>query len=279
MLHEILLSLSGHPSPLLRSAQAADAHAASVGGDSATTTTSTTLNLLSPPERELLAGIAHLSDLHVKLRSFGAQIAAGHPSTICRAVATAVQNTHLAAFQRKVLEVEEGILKKDAGLVGAYNIVPLTAIVGEFDGWTRRMEWLWDMTGFMLQRDKDDNGVETFCTGAVIINRLRGELQTGYLDIEETARSLVKVAETAWVKQVSAWILYGRLPGFGAEDFFIQKAEDTDEVRTVLPGLWCTVANYSVGIHLCFKSTTIFRHRTNGCIDAIHRTCSEPYQG
>lgn len=223
MLHEILLSLSGHPSPLLRTAQAVRPNAPPAEG-------SPGIHLLSPPERELLAGVAHLSDLHVKLRSFGAQIAASHPSTICRAVATAIQNIHLAAFQRKVLEVEEGILKKDAGLVGAYNIVPLTAVVGEFDEWTRRMVWLWDTTEFMLEREHAEDGNEIFCTGAAIINRLRGELQTGYLDIEETARSLVRVAETAWVKQVSAWILYGRLPGFGADDFCVQKLVNADQV-------------------------------------------------
>lgn len=170
----------------------------------------------------------------MKLRSFGAQIAASHPSTICRAVATAVQNIHLAAFQRKVLQVEEGILKKDAGLVGAYNIVPLTAVVGEFGEWTRRMEWLWDMTEFMLKKERAEDGTELFCTGAAIANRLRSELQTGYLDIEETARSLLRVAETAWVKQVSAWILYGRLPGFGADDFFVQHSLDADEVRACI---------------------------------------------
>lgn len=223
MLHEILLSLSGHPSPLLRSAQAAGPHGNAIAGSP----------LITPPERELLAAVAHLSDLHVKLLSFGAQVAASHPSTICRAVATAIEGTHLAAFQQKVLEVEEGVLRKDAGLVGAYNIVPLTAVVGEFGTWTRRMEWLWEVMEFMLKRDKGENGREIFCTGAAVINRLRGELQTGYQDIEETARSLAQVAETAWVKQVSAWILYGRLPGFGANDFFVQKTADADEVRSM----------------------------------------------
>lgn len=224
MLHEILLSLSGHPSPLLRTAQASDPDAPAS-------------TLISPPERELLRSVAHLSELHVKLLSFGAQIAASHRSMICRAVATAVSSLHLAAFQRKVLEVEDTILRKDAGLVGAYNIVPLTAVVGEFSGWTRRLEWLWETVQFMLVKETRPDGTETFCTGAAIINRLRGELQTGYADIEETARSLVKVAETAWVKQVSAWILYGRLPGFGAEDFFIQQPADGEEDFISVPDL------------------------------------------
>lgn len=281
MLHEILLSLSGHPSPLLRTAQAARAHEghAPPAQGSSSSSSGSTLHLLSPPERELLAGIAHLSDLHVKLRSFGAQIAAAHPSTICRAVATAVANIHLAAFQRKVLAVEEGILKKDAGLVGAYNIVPLTAVVGEFDEWTRRMEWLWDITEFMLKRERADEGGEVFCTGAAIINRLCGELQTGYLDIEETARSLVRVAETAWVKQVSAWILYGRLPGFGADDFCVQRSIDADEVSVDVHIIRSLEANCGVGVHTGPRPAAVLRYRTDRRFYAVHRTFSQPYQG
>lgn len=211
MLHEILLALSGHPSPLLRT-EASDPDALPSPA-------------ISPPERELLATVAHLSGLHVKLQSYTAPIAAEHPSTICRAVATAVQSVHLAAFQRKVLEVEETILRKDSSLVGAYNIVPLTAVVGEFSEWTRRMEWLWEIVQFMLRKQQGQT-----CRGAQLIDRLRSELQSGYVDIERTAMSLVSVAETAWLKQVSAWILYGRLPTFGGEDFFVHKAESGDHV-------------------------------------------------
>lgn len=210
MLHEILLALSGHPSPLLRTDNS-EPHALS--------------SAISPPERELLATAAHLSDLHVKLQGYTAPIAAEHPSTICRAVATAVQSVHLAAFQRKVLQVEETILRMDSSLVGAYNIVPLTAVVGEFSEWTRRMEWLWEIVQFMLKKQQGKT-----CRGAQLIDRLRSELQSGYVDIERTALSLVSVAETAWLKQVSAWILYGRLPTFGGEDFFVQKTESGDQV-------------------------------------------------
>ncbi|KUI60315.1 Gamma-tubulin complex component 4 [Cytospora mali] len=254
MLHEILLSLSGHPSPLLRSAQASDPNAAAS-------------SLISPPERELLRGVAHLSDLHVKLLSFSAQLAASHPSMICRAVATAVDNTHLAAFQRKVLEVEETILRKDAGLVGAYNIVPLTAVVGEFDGWTRRMEWLWELVQFMLRKERSADGGEAFCTGAAVIDRLCGELQTGYCDIEETARSLVRVAETAWVKQVSAWILYGRLPGFGGEDFFIQRPSDTEEDFVCVSRLLPSFVTAPTAASMLFIGRSLNHIRTKGSLE------------
>jgi hypothetical protein len=201
MLHEILLSLSGHSSTLF------------------TADHTSATSILSPPEKTLLASLGHLSDLHCRLLAHTATIAATHPSSICQAVATAIKATHLAKFQRKVLEVEDGILIKDAGSVGAYNIVPLTAIVSQFSGWTRRMEWFLELVEFMMR----GSGVEgKKCTGAMVIDKLCDAMQTGYVDIEESALSLVRVAETAWLKQISAWILYGRLPSFGREDFFVQ---------------------------------------------------------
>lgn len=105
--------------------------------------------------------------------------------------------------------------------MGAYNIVPLTAVVGHFEEWTRRMEWFLESVEFMMRGGRE----KTPCTGAMIIDRLRSAMKTGYMDIEEAAIDLVTVAETAWLKQVSAWILYGRLPSFGREDFFVQEIE------------------------------------------------------
>ncbi len=212
MLHEILLSLSGHPSPLLKHGFAEFK----------------AQEILSPPERELLKTAGHLSDLHCKLIDRTARISASHPSVICRAVSTAIKSIHLAAFQRKILEVEDSILRKDAALVGAYNIVPLTAVVGEFSGWTRRLEWLSELAQFMLGDKKAPP-----CRAASLINKLRNELQTGYADIGETALSLVRVAETAWLKQISAWVLYGRIPVLGEDDFFIREDGEDERVSTV----------------------------------------------
>lgn len=214
MLHEILLSLSGHPSPLLTS-------------DTASTTSPL---ILSPPEKALLASVAHLTDLHCKLLHHTDEITSTHLSSICQAVALSIRSTHLARFQQKVLEVENGVLRKDSGTVGAYNIVPLTAIVGEFSDWTRRMEWFWEITQFMMGKG---------CTGAQIIDKLCDSAQTGYSDIEEVALHLVKVAETAWLKQASAWILYGRLPFSGRDDFFIHKGEDDDTQVRLAAVLLC----------------------------------------
>ena len=225
MLHEILLSLSGHPSALL------DARQGSIH------VTSTASQLLSPPEAELLASISHLSRLHRKTRDHVARVASSHPSTVCRAVATAVTSYHLDNFQRKVLDVESQILKQDASTVGAYNIVPLAGVVGEFSGWVRLMEWLWDISNFMLPSElppRSENISQKTASGSELIDKLRTEAQTGYPDIEEAAQYLGKVAETAWLRQLSTWLLYGRLPSFGASDFFIaQEDEDSNELSFV----------------------------------------------
>ena len=214
MLHEILLSLSGHPSPLLHQSIGKDPYSA----------TSQDFPLLSSPERALLASLAHLGDLHQKLRQHTKQITSSHPSTTCRSVSSAISSQALGAFQQKIVQVERGILNKDADYVGGYGIVPLSTVVAEFAPWVRRMEWLWDMAQFMLplaQAHEKDNQ-KSACTGAAVMDRLRNKSHTGYKDIEEMATTLVQVAEAAWMRQLSTWVLYGKLPPIGTGDFFIR---------------------------------------------------------
>ncbi|KAK5169277.1 hypothetical protein LTR04_005875 [Oleoguttula sp. CCFEE 6159] len=219
MLHEILLSLSGHPSPLLASATR----------DSKGQLAGDTFPLLLPPEAALLKSIAHLATLHRDLRDHASRISASHSSAICRAIATSITSTQLARFQQKILDVESQILRKDASSVGAYNIVPLAGVVGEFEEWTRRMEWLMDIACFMLPLPSNDvhrqntARMPVNCSGAAIVDKLRQESQTGYPDIEDVALQLGKVAETAWLRQLSTWTLDGKLPAFGSQDFFVQR--------------------------------------------------------
>lgn len=223
MLHEILLSLSGHPSALF------DTHAGSLNVTPAATC------LLSPPEAELLSSIGHLSRLHRKTRDHIAKIATSHPSTVCRAVATSIHSHQLGKFQRKVLDVEGRILKVDASTVGAYNIVPLASVANEFSEWTRLMTWLWEISNFILPSDaspQSNDSIVRRASGATIIDKLRNEAQTGYPDIEEAALCLSKVAELSWLRQLSTWLLYGRLPSFGSSDFFIQRDEDGPDSQT-----------------------------------------------
>jgi hypothetical protein len=222
MLHEILLSLSGHPSALFDTSSGTQ-HV-----------TSTSNRLLSPPEAELLSSIGHLSRLHCKIRDHVARIATSHPSTVCRAVATSITSHHLDLFQRKILEAESRILKQDASTVGAYNIVPLATLVSEFSEWVRLMEWLWDISNFILSPhipSKGEKEISEASSGAKLIDKLRTEAQTGYPMIEEAAQYLSNVAETSWLRQLSTWLLYGRLPSFGASDFFVRLEEgDLDEL-------------------------------------------------
>ncbi|KAI0538027.1 Spc97/Spc98 family protein [Xylaria digitata] len=248
MLHEILLSLSGHPSPLLRNDHSDPASS----------------SLISPPERQLLDTAARLSDLHCMLREQTGIISTAHPSAICRAVSTAIASIHLASFQRKIIEVEDSILRGDAGLVGAYNIVPLTAVIGQFSGWTRRLEWLWELIEFMTA----DRGREDIlpCQAAKLIDKLRDELQTGYADISETARSLLQVAETTWLKQVSAWVVCGRRPTVGGYDFFVREDEEEQEYKIDYEFLPSFVTP-STGASMLFIGTSINRARSKAGAD------------
>jgi hypothetical protein len=130
MLHEIFLALSGHPSPIFGKGSVED-----VSHDG--------VPLLSPSEKALLKSIGHLAEVHRHLRTQLDAIASSHHSTICRSVANSIRQTHLSRFQDKILDVERRILVKDTSVVGAYDIVPLASVVGEFDGWHRRMGWYW----------------------------------------------------------------------------------------------------------------------------------------
>ncbi|KAK3906321.1 Spc98 family-domain-containing protein [Staphylotrichum tortipilum] len=205
MLHELLLSLTTSPSPL------------------------PSTPLLTPPERALLSTLTSLSATHLHLSTSTSHISATHPSPICRAVAAAIESHHLTPFRRAVLDVESTLLRRDAGLVGAYDAVPLTAVVGAFEGGGGRLGWLRGVVGVM----EDKGG----CTGAGVMGFLRGEGRTGWREVEEAARGLEEVAERAWVGMVAAWVVYGRVPGFGGGDFFVRReGEEWVCVEGLLPG-------------------------------------------
>lgn len=218
MLHEVLLALSsGGPSPLLypQSSKAGASHGL-------------LQSFLSPAEHALLQSLAHnLGDRNRNIRDHATTTSSSHPSTVCRAVSAAIVSIHLANFQRRILEVEQDILKEDASIVGAHNIVPLSAIVGAFDGWSRKLEWLWKLVQYIqapISREAPHTRLNhEICTAADLIGHLRESTHTGYPDIEVISLDLARVAETAWLKQTSAWVLYGRHPVHGAGDFFITR--------------------------------------------------------
>jgi hypothetical protein len=207
MLHEVLLALSGHSSPLFLQTS----HGF-VDDD---------FPLLSSSEAALLATVGKLASLHRRIRDHATWIVSRHQSTTCRAIAASLLHTHLARFCEKILAVERQILTRDTSIVGAYNIVPLSAVVAEFDEWTRRMEWYWSLVCFIQPLDKRDASKPDQATGAAVIDHLRAQVQTGFPDIEAAATELSCVADKAWLKQVSVWLLYGLLPSHGAHDFFV----------------------------------------------------------
>lgn len=220
MLHELLLALSGHPSPLLD--QSLEKH-----GPLHTH--------LSPAESTLLQSLAQdLGKKHVDIRDNAAEIGAKHPSTVCRAVTTAITWTHLAQFQQAILDVEKDILEENPSIVGAYNIVPLSGIVGAFDGWSRKLQWLLDLVNFIKNPEGSKQGTNIVsCTAAHLTKWLRDSTHTGYRDIEQLSYQLISVAEMTWLRQVSAWVLYGKLPTLAAEDFFVHRKSTPGEQSTV----------------------------------------------
>lgn len=231
MLHEVLLALSGHPSPLF--------------GDGKVTPSDDAEFLLSPSEKTLLKSLGNLSHRHRKLRQQLTTVAANHPSVICRAVAVALQQTHLERFQQRIVDVERKILTRDAALVGAYDIVPLAAVVAEFDDWQRLMVWYGDLADLMMGGGEGRSDSRTKArpsSGAKLIDYLHDEMQTGFPEIESAATELTRVAEMAWLRQLSSWLVYGQLPAFGSEDFFIRAEREEDGVvfsqdKALLPAL------------------------------------------
>ncbi|KAF3917923.1 hypothetical protein ABW20_dc0109320 [Dactylellina cionopaga] len=242
MLHELFLVLAGHSSPLF------------------TPELPDNFPLVSSSERALLNGLASLGILHRRIRHSCDLITTHHPSTIARAVACGIVN-HLQQFRTQVTDTERLILNHDDLLVGAYNIVPLAKIVSLFSGWRRVLEYMEGLTKLMLfsgspripvhnteeeseeeeedleddVEDIEDEEAADFLLqrgvkGAKIIDRLREDMHTGYPSIEGLVIELLNTAELAWLRQVSTWVLYGRLPTFGASDFMIREmATDAEE--------------------------------------------------
>lgn len=219
MLQELLLALSGYSSPLLHD-------------NCGKVLELNTNDFLSPAETALLTSLSRdLGQKHSSIRRRADDIVTNHPSAISRAVCASILSKHLAEFQQKILDVERSILDEDSSIVGAYNIVPLSAITAAFDGWDRKLEWLWELvSNIRIQASRDEAEVseaQSLSTASSILRYLRGATHTGYSDIAQISLELVKVAETAWLKQLTSWLLYGKLPSIGAADFFV--AQNTKE--------------------------------------------------
>lgn len=219
MLREILLSLSGLPSPIwddLSSENGTNGQESALG------------QYTSPAERQMLQSLAELARLHIKLREETRAIAASHPSPACRAVSSRIASFHLRAFTDKIIDVEASILRDDSKFVGAYKIVPLSTLVTEFQPWIKPLRWLAEAMQVM-----QSTGSQQY-TSAKLFEYLEKECQTGYLDIMEIATDLMVAGQKAWFQSLVPWLLYGQLPIFGTTDFMIQASKDNIELDFVL---------------------------------------------
>jgi hypothetical protein len=218
MLHEILLSLSGLESSIWSQAESThdtEGLQSSVG------------QYVSPPEKAMLKTLSHLQQLHVQIRNATKHASTSHTSMVCRAVSSSVADVHLGKFMSKILEVESAVLKKDSAYVGAYEIVPLSTVVSEFAPWTRRLQWLWSIMQRLVPHPQVPGQIEI--SAALMIDLLELESHTGYSDIEDMALSLLEVAQKAWMRAASLWLLYGKLPKIGAGDFCIKANTDASK--------------------------------------------------
>lgn len=269
MLHELLLALSGHPSSLL---------SPSTEGENGNFQ-----DILSPAESSLLKSLAEdLGEKCSSIREKATRISSTHVSIVCRAVSTATVSTHLGNFQQRILEVERWILEENSNLVGAYSIVPLSGLVRAFDGWGRKLEWLWKLVQF-IQPDVLDEEIrqgkvsQRPCTANQVLERLRESTHTGYPDIEQIALHLTKIAEEAWLRQVSSWVLDGRLPSLGAEDFFIVKekaggkVDESTEIYRIMGSLVPAFVTPSTANSILFigKSLNHIRDKRSTVVDGF----------
>ncbi|KAL8730330.1 MAG: hypothetical protein Q9181_004689 [Wetmoreana brouardii] len=266
MLQELLLALSGHSSPLLDDANGklpkADAD-----------------DLLSPAESALLTTLSrHLGHNHSNIRRRAKDVVANHPSAVCRAVCAFIISKHLAQFQQKILDIERSILSEDASIVGPYNIVPLSTIVAAFDGWDRRLDWLWEfVSSIRNEESKDDTRArkaQSLYTASNVIRHLRDATHTGYPDIEQFALDLVEVAETAWLKQLTSWLLYGKLPSVGAADFFIIQStkEGNHQLYDLRPELIPPFVEPATASSILFIGKSIDHNNARGATVGVERS-------
>jgi hypothetical protein len=218
MLHELLLSLSGYQSDIFDQVKSEQNENAGVHA------------YVSEPERAMLEILSHIAQLHIQIKQAAGKIANGHPSVVCRAVAAAISDTHLRALRTKIIQVESAILQKDSSFVGGYDIVPLSTIVSEFAPWTRKLEWLLSVTQFANDTIPKNPSSRSYCTSKDLLDFLFSQTWTGYMDLEDMATSLLIVAQKSWMRCTASWLLYGKLPAFGTDDFFIRLNEDRTSV-------------------------------------------------
>jgi gamma-tubulin complex component 4 len=208
MLHELLLVLSAHESSIFKPWPPPPAAAETIILDP-------TFHDIHPSERAALNNLAHLSFLHKTLRHSLSNLVHSHPSIVVRAIVSSVRDK-VHGFQDAVEEIERMILTRDDSVVGAFDIVPLARLSTLLGEWDRVLHYLHKLV----------SGITAETTGAKVVDQLHRDQHTGYPDIAAIVVKLIAAGEEAWLRQVSSWILYGRIPQLGYSDFFIHPSTD-----------------------------------------------------
>ena len=208
MLHELLLVLSAHESSIFKPWPPPPSSPETIILDS-------TFNNIHPSERAALNNLAHLSFLHKTLLNSISKLIRSHSSIVVRAIVSSIRDK-LHGFQVTVEDIEQMILTRDDSVVGAYDIVPLARLTTLLGEWDRIIEYL----------HKFVSAIKSESTGAQVLDQLQRDLHTGYPDVASLVVKLVAAGEEAWLRQVSSWVLYGRIPQLGYSDFFIRSSTD-----------------------------------------------------
>lgn len=226
MLQELLLSLSGHSSPLL---SLPSSFSTSPAGTSQKTSSiglhadlQAQYSAFSAAELALLSSLANdLGARHTSIRttanailSFSSSSPSPSPtsaSSICKAVAANILHVQLARFQQTLVRIERGILEEDAEWVGARGQVSLSALVAalEGEGWSRKMKFL--ERSVQLLKNGLEGGTGAKSRGAEVVDWLRMEVKTGWPDVRALCTELLIVAEAAWVRGLAGWVCFGRI--------------------------------------------------------------------
>lgn len=208
MLHELLLVLSAHDSSIFKPWPPPPSNPETIILDN-------TFDNIHPSERAALNNLAHLSFLHKSLQQAVSKLIQSHSSVVVRAIVSGVRDK-VHHFQKAVEEIETMILTRDDSVVGAFDIVPLARLTTLLGDWDRIIGYLYKFV----------SGITRDSTGAHVLNQLHRDKQTGYPDIEEIVIKLIAAGEEAWLRQVTSWVLYGRIPQLGQSDFFIHPSTD-----------------------------------------------------
>src|SRR5208282_5468072 len=260
MLHELLLVLQAHESSIFEPWPPPPSAPETIILDS-------TFNNIHPSERAALNNLAYLSFLHKTLLNSISKLIHSHSSIVIRAIVSSVRDK-LHGFQATVEDIERMILTRDDSVVGAFDIVPLARLTTLLGEWDRIIEYL----------HKFVSAIKPESTGARVLDQLQRDLHTGYPDVASIVTKLIAAGEEAWLRQVSSWVLYGRIPQLGYSDFFIHPSTDRnisplDENAFILDlSLWPTHLPHETASSILFIGRALARIQMQS---PIHQTSTQ----